>query len=337
MEERMILYGRGTVANGYVGPLTAPASVTVQACSASLTTTGSSTLAAGNVFVLVAADAGDLMSVAGVMHQGPTSTIAGSASVTVTAGQAVQVNIVTDVVGALGYNLYAASVVGGPYYYAGRTGYNVGYVVSQPSSGATTTSGAGDQSANATNYDGICTGLAVNGGYVKRLNASWSVTSPGGELQTAFASMYDATKSSPDEIIVGGFDRVGLSNALLNSPTTSAYRVVIGSADQAGVKVGAVVQSVLNETTGKEVSLVVNPWLPAGNCIIRSKTIPVPNSNISETFVMACVQDYSCVDWVPTQFTWDASTIVISTLCSYAPTYSGMIQGIQSVGVPQLG
>jgi hypothetical protein len=286
---------------------------------------------------LVAADAGDLMSVTGVMHQGPTTTINGSASVSVSAGQAVQVNVVTDVPAALGYNMFAASVQAGPYYYAGRTGYSTGYIVSQPTSGATTTSGAGDQAANPNNYDGMLTNLAANGGYVKRLNAPWSVTNPGVELQVAFASLYDQVKSDPDEILLNGFDRLALSNALLNSPNSNAYRVVIGSADQAGVKVGAVVQSLLNEVTGKEVNVVVHPWIPSGNCIIRSKSIPVPNSNISETFVMACVQDYAAIDWVPTQFTWDCSTIIISTLCSYAPIYSGVIQGIASAGVPQLG
>ena len=65
------------------------------------------------------------------MHQGPSTA---AASVSVSAGQAIQVTVGTDVTGALGYNLFVASVQAGPYYYAGRTGYNVGYIKSQPSS-----------------------------------------------------------------------------------------------------------------------------------------------------------------------------------------------------------
>jgi hypothetical protein len=337
MEERMICYGRGTTGNGYTGALGTPAGITLAAVSASVTTQGSSTLPSGTQWVLVAADAGDLLGITGSMHQGPTTTTGNAASVTVSSGQAVQVTIGTDVAGALGYNLYTASVQAGPYYYAGRTGYNVGYIVSQPTSGATTTSGAGDQSAVSTNYDGMLTNLAARGGYVKRLNAAWNTTNPGSELQTAFASLYDSTKADPDSIWLNGFDRMGLSNALLNNATTNAYRVFIGSADQSGARVGAVVQSLLNEVTGKEVSVNVHPWFPAGNCLIRSETLPIPDSNISETFALSCVQDYAAIDWVPTQFTWDCSTIIISTLCSYAPSWSGLLQGIQTTGVPQNG
>jgi hypothetical protein len=341
MEERMICYGRGTTGNGYTGALGTPSNITVAATSASVTTQGSSTLPSGNVFVLVAADAGDLLSVAGAMHQGPTSTLGGgggAASVNVSAGQAVQVNIGTDVAGALGYNLFAASVAAGPYYYAGRTGSNVGYIVSQPSSGPQTTSGAGDQSAVATNYDGMFTNLAANGGYVKRLNAGFSTTNPGTEFQTAFATLYDATKADPDEVWLNGFDRLSLSNALLNNATTNAYRVMIdNNGGMGGVAVGAVVQTLMNEVTGKAVSLNVHPWFPQGNALVRSSTLPIPDSNVGETFAVACVQDYAAIDWVPVQFTWDCSTVIISTLCSYAPTWSGVIQGIQSPGVPQSG
>jgi hypothetical protein len=244
VEERLILYGRGTTGNGYVGALTAP-SVSLSAVSASLAPAGVSTLASGSPFVIVAADAGDLLGTNGTtMHQGPTTA---AASVAVTSGQAIQVSVVTDAPGALGYNLFVASVAAGPYYYAGRTGYATGYVTNQPSSGPTTTSSAADQSAVATNFDGMLTNLAASAGYVKRLNAPFSTTSPGSEYQAIFASLYEATKADPDQIIINGFDRLQLSNALLSGPNVNAYRVFIDSSNDSGaVKVGAVVQTILN-------------------------------------------------------------------------------------------
>jgi hypothetical protein len=103
--------------------------------------------------VIVAADAGDLVGADGRLHDGP-STVA--ASVTgLCAGQAIQVTVGTDVAGALGYNLYVASVQAGPYLHAGRTGYNVGYISKQPLGGPTTTSGAVDASSFSNNYDGF--------------------------------------------------------------------------------------------------------------------------------------------------------------------------------------
>lgn len=334
VEERLILYGRGTTGNGYTGALGTPIGCSISAVSASLAPAGVSTLTSGSPFVIVAADAGDLLGTNGyTMHQGPTTT---AASVAVTSGQAIQVTVTTDVPGALGYNLFVASVQAGPYYYAGRTGFNTGYITSQPSSGPTTTSGATDQSAISTNFDGMLTNLAASASYVKRLNAPFSTTNPGSEYQAAFASLYEATKADPDQIIINGFDRLQLSNALLSGPTTNAYRVFIDSStDSSAVKVGAVVQTILNEVTGTAVDIMVHPWIPQGNSIVRSTTLPMPDSNISETFAMSVVQDYCQFQWPAVQFTWDSSTLVIGTLCSYAPTYSALLQGIQGVSVPQ--
>lgn len=302
LEERLFLYGRGTTGNGYVGALGTPGSVTLSAVSASLAPSGTSSLTSGSPFVIVAADAGDILSVNGTqMHQGPCTA---AASVAVTSGQAIQVTVGTDVPGALGYNLYVGSVAAGPFYYAGRTGYNVGYVTSQPTSGPSTTSSATDQSAVATNFDGILTNLAASATYVKRLNSSFSTTSPASEYQTAFADLYEQVKADPDEILMNGFDRLQLSNAILSGPTVNAYRVFIDDTTGVnGVKVGAVVQTVLNEVTGKAVDVNVHPWMPAGNSVIRSITLPMPNSNISETFAWAGPQDYAMINWVPTQFT----------------------------------
>ena len=109
VDERLILFGRGTTGNGYAGALGTPGSVTVQAVSASMAPGGTSSLQDSTTYwVSVAADAGDLLGTNGYsMHQGPATV---AASVTVAGGQAIQVTIGTDVPGALGYNLYVSSV-----------------------------------------------------------------------------------------------------------------------------------------------------------------------------------------------------------------------------------
>jgi hypothetical protein len=331
LDERLMIYGRGTTGNGYAGALGTPGSVTLSAVSASVAPGGSSTLGSGTAWVVVAADAGDLLGTNGTaMHQGPSTS---AASVSVSAGQAIQVTVGTDVAGALGYNLYVGSVSSGPFYYAGRTGYNVGYVTSQPSSGPTTTSGATDQSAVATNYDGLLTNVAASGGYNTRLNAPFSTTNPGAEYQVAFGSLYESVKADPQEIWMNGFDRLQLSNAIINNAANSAYRVFIPNSDMGGVKAGTVVQTLMNEVTGSEIPITVHPWFPQGNSLIRQKTLPIPDSNVSETSVMVLPQDYVAVQWPVVQFTYDASTFTIGTFCHYAPTWNGLIQGIQGVGI----
>jgi hypothetical protein len=335
LEERLMLFGRGTTANGYAGALGTPASVTLSAVNASVAPGASSSLTTGTYWVVLAADAGDMLGINGTtLHQGP-STLA--ASVAVTGGQAISASVGVDVVGALGYNIFVGSVQAGPFYYAGRSGWSQVYVTSQPTSGPSTTSGAADASAISTNFDGLLTNTSASGGYVKRLNAPWSTSSPGSELQTAFASMYESTKADPDRLLVNGFDRLGLSNAILSGPNVNAYRVTIDNSTQSpNVAVGAVVGSVLNEVTGKNVDLQVSPWLPQGNCLIQQQTLPTPMSNISETSVMSLVQDMAVIQWPAVQFTYDASSILLGTMCHYAPSYNAVIAGIQSTAIGQI-
>jgi len=332
LDERLMIYGRGTTGNGYAGALTAPAAITLSAVSASVSPNSTSSLASATYWVVVAADAGDLLGTNGTtMHQGPASS---AASVTVTAGQSIKVNIGTDVAGALGYNLFVGSVAAGPFIYSGRTGYNTGYINSAPASGPYTAAGAADQSAVANNYDGLLTNTAASGGYVNRLNAPFSTTNPGAEFQVAFGSLYESVKGDPEEIWLNGFDRLQLSNAIVNNAANSAYRVFIpNESGMGGVKAGTVVQSLLNEVTGSEVPLTVHPWFPQGNALVRQKTLPIPDSNVSETSVMVLPQDYVAVQWPVTQFTYDASTFTIGTFAHYAPAWNGLIQGIQGVGI----
>ena len=331
LDERLMIYGRGTTGNGYAGALGTPANVTTAAVNASVAPGGTSSIASGSVFVVVAADAGDLLGTNGTaMHQGPATA---QVAVATSSGQAVQVTVGTDVPGALGYNLYASSVSGGPYFYTGRTGYNVGYITSLSNSGPSVAASGADQSAVATNYDGLLTNTAASGGYTTRLNAPLSTTAPGAEYQTAFGSLYEAVKSDPEEIWMNGFDRLQLSNAIVNNAANSAYRVYIPNDAVGGVKAGTVVQSLMNEVTGTEVPITVHPWFPQGNSLIRQKTLPIPDSNVSETSVMVLPQDYVAVQWPVTQFTYDASTFEIGTFAHYAPSWNGLIQGIQGVGI----
>jgi len=329
MDERFDLYGRGTTGNGYAGALAAASITSAASVAASVAPAGSSTLTAATWWVAVAADAGDLLGTNGTtMHQGPVSA---GASVAVGAGNAIQIDIKADVAGALGYNLFIASASGGTYFYAGRTGYNVGFITSAPTSGPSTAASAADQSAVATNFDGLLTNIAASGGYVNRLNSTFSTSTPGIEFQTLFSTVYDSVKADPDEAWFNGHDRNQLSNALLAGSNVNNYKLYVQE-PAGGVTAGAVVQSIYNQVTGKVLDFYVHPWMPQGNVMVRSVTLPIPDSNVTETSVMAMVQDYVAIQWPVQQFTYDASTLEIGTMAHYAPAWSGLIQGVQQSG-----
>ena len=72
---------------------------------------------------------------------------------------------------------------------------------------------------------------------------------------------------------------------------------------------------------------------PQGQALIRQKTLPMPYSNITETTALATVQDFMQIAWPAVQFTYDSSLFWVSALCHYAPSYSGLIQGIAGNGI----
>lgn len=325
MDERLMAYGRGIAANGYAGPVGA-ATQSLSAVAGSVAPSGSSSLTAGTYWVVSAVDAGDI---GGVTHQGATTA---AASVAVTAGQAIEVAYTSEPVGALGYNMYIASASPGPFYYAGRTGYNTGFITTAPTTGASVAASAADASAIATNFDGVLTNTAASGGYVNRINTTFSTTTPGVEFQTAFSSLYDSVKADPDEAWLNGHDRNQLSNAILAGQNVNAYTVFIPDANTGAGRVGVVVDSILNQVTGKPVSIYVHPWFPQGNCLIRSTTLPIPDSNVSDTAVMALPQDYVAVQWPVQQFSYDSSAFEIGTMCHYAPAWNALITGIKQDG-----
>ena len=323
MDERLMLYGRGTTGNGYAGALAAPGSVT--AASASV----GGSLTSGVWTYVVASDAGDLLGTTGAFHQSATTA---EASVTVPASGAFTVTVGTDAAGALGYNVFVASVHGGPYFYAGRSGYNKILVQSATTTTASVAASSADASAVATNFDGLLTNIAANG-YTTRLNSTFSTSTPGVEFQNMFSSVWDSVKADPDEIWMNGHDRNQLSNALLAGNNVNNYAVRIVEPQNAnGVTVGAIVQGVVNQITGKEVEFNVHPWMPQGNALIRSRSLPIPDSNVSQTSVMSMVQDYAAIQWPAVQFSYDCSTISVGCMAHYAPAWSGVVSGIVQNG-----
>jgi len=323
MEEKMLLMGRGT-ASGFGGALAAPTTVTLTARAA---VTGETALGlTDKVTVFVTTDAG-AFGESVVSAQ----TVLGS---NLTSGQVVDVTV-NNVTGALGYKVYAAhgaaGVAAASCFYAGRTGSNLftlqGTIPTTGDNAGNHGAGA-DTSAYANGYDGIMAYVTgANSGYTKNLNGTFNAVSPGAEFQTAFASMYNNVKADPDEILFNGSDRKQLSELLKNSSSTN-YRLTLQQDEVGNAVIGSVITAIQNEVTGKIVPMTVHPWMPQGNTAILSYTLPIPDSQVSNTWEVVNVQDYTGINWPVTQFEYETSSYWYGTFVSYAPAWSGSITGI---------
>ena len=307
-EEKAFLYGRTTALAVPTVTLTARAKTASEVA-----------LPTSAVYVYASADAGSF-------GEGVASTVQ---TVTPTSGQVVDVTI-SYVAGAIGYNVYAGATTGNANAkFQGRTGsqtFTLQGTIATTGNTAPTT----DSSAPANAFDGIFAQTITGGGQVNNINGTFSTSNPGAEFQTVFAQGYQAVKADYDEILINGADRKQLSDAIKSAGSTSAYRINLSQNEVGDYVGGAVVGSIVNEVTGKNVPLTVEPWMEQGSAFVSSWTLPLPDSQISETWAWVGPQDYLGQSWPVIQQSYDFSTYVRGTLVGYAPTYNAVVTGIKA-------
>lgn len=321
LEERMLLMGRGASVSGFSGALSAPAiTITLRAPATGETAiSGAST----NLYVKATSDAGDF----------GQSVLSSSASVAASAGTVADVKITSTVTGAVGYRVYVGTGASAPadsaLYYDGRTGSRTFTIQGAlPTTGTAASTVTADTSSYANGYDGILpTVLGANSGYVKDINGSFNATSPGSEFQTLFASLYDAVKADPDEILFNGTDRKNLSELLKNSSSNN-YRLTLTQDEIGNAVMGSVITAIQNEVTGKVVPMTVHPWMPQGNTAVLSYSLPIPDSQVSNVWSVVNVQDYMGINWPVIDFQYQMSSYWQGTFVCYAPAWNGAITGI---------
>lgn len=328
-EERALLYARGTSGNGYAGAVSAP--VISVASSAS-----GGTVAAGTYFIKVTALSGGGETV--VSNEVNTGALSGGTN-------QFTITVATEPTGALGYNAYISTSTGTETFVASFVG-NTLIVLTTPAGGGAAMPGA-DSTANANAYDGFLTVQAdpAQSGYVKRVNGLiYNSVTPAsslgdGPFQDAFVSLYGANATTtqdkrladPDEVWIDGAIRRSLGDYVKSSAGgATGYRIALTEGDvTGGMTIGSVVSGIQNQTTGSMVDLNVHPYIYQGVALIRSKSLPVPDSEIANTAEVTNVQDYMSVEWPVLQMTYDQSTYWFGTLVHYAPGWSGLLIGMK--------
>jgi hypothetical protein len=331
MEERMMLYARGT-ASPYSGLIAAPTGIVASSPAA---VTGQTALAAGLYYIYITANAGISGSGFG------ESIVSAVASETVASGDVLGLTW-TAVSGAIGYNIYVGTATGtANCKYVGTANGNsaviqgaaalnlVGDNFAFSTTGAAASRADTNTSAYATGYDGILpTVLGANSGFNNNRNgAAFSTSNPGVEYQTVFYNLYNNVKADPDEILINGADRKQLSDSIKNGSTAN-YRLNLTQTETGDYVGGATIGALNNEITGKMVPLTVHPWLQQGVSPVLSYTLPIPDTEVSDVWAAINVQDYMGIQWPVVQFTYDFSTYFRGTFFCYAPAWNGAVSGI---------
>lgn len=365
-EEKALLYSRGPSANGYVGPIAAPTGLTASSAS----TGGTIAAATYSVFVTAVGGWGEsapsnVVTTSAITGTG-TITITGWPTLP-SGGVGWNVYVFTAATGSFFFQQFvaagsAAAVASGLVLtaYTTSTGSlaqnaadssaNVnGYdgfltVLLNPSlSGYVATYLANATAASSVNS---VAGLGQSGAPAQG-DGPWQTmfkalygagVEPGNYAQSGTATSYgQKLLADPDIVYLDGVIRSALGTFVehgggtgLSSGNPGGYRIMLTRDEVSGVQVGSVVTGMVNQTTGKAVDLEVHPYMPVGVSFAWSKTLPVPDSEVSNTFAVNNVVDYIGYDWPDIQFTYDFSTYQLGTFVPYAPAWSGAIVGLQA-------
>jgi hypothetical protein len=364
-EEKALLYSRGPTANGYTGPIAAPTGLTASSAS----TGGTIAAGTYSVFVTAAGGWGESApsNVVTTTAITGTGTITITAWPTLPSGSAGwNVYVFTAATGSFFFQQFvaagsAAAINSGlvltsyststgalPYNAADSSANVNGYdgfltVLLNPSvSGYVATYAANATAASSANS---IAGLGQSGAPPQG-DTPWQTmfkalygagVEAGNYAQNGTATSYgQKLLADPDVVYVDGVIRSALGTFVEHGGTSGSsgnpggYRIQISTDEISGVKVGSVVTGMVNQTTGKAVDLEVHPFMPVGVSFAWSKTLPVPDSEVANTFAVNNVVEYMGYDWPDIQFTYDFSTYQLGSFIPYAPAWSGAMVGLQA-------
>lgn len=283
--------------------------------------------------------------VTAVNYWGQTAASAASNSVTVSAGQVVDVTMAA-VPGALGYNIYTNNASAGYFLQASNVGgirftlQGTAATVTGPPSTDTGTGKGTRMEGVIPTLAGVSAGAGIypanwQGGYV---NNAVGTTLNYSTINTVLKQLWATTgnnpgsfKADPAELISSGIDIANLSDDVIAQGSATNYRLFIQQSETGGIQTGAAVDEFRNPLTRSIMKLVVHPWYQQGNADLLTYQLPQTWTNVANAWEMTCVQDYVSIAWPVIDATFRYSIFLFGSLIAHAPQYSAHLGGLQQV------
>lgn len=261
-----------------------------------------------------------------------------SASIAVNGGGSAQLinATVTAVRGAVAYAWYWG---------ASAAGATLGQITTVNKAVITTATGAGTQaystlpsSDNSTNnlvFDGLLTQAMKSGSnaYYRSLDgAALSTDNAGGivEIDVALKSFWDNYRLTPDTIWVSSDQALAISQKILATNSSGAYRIVVNM-EQGMIAGGVMVATYLNRFSmnGANVLKVrIHPNMPQGMILFTSRTLPYPVSGVGNVMCVRTRQEYYQIEWPLRTRKYEYGVYADEVLQHYFPPSMGVIANI---------
>jgi hypothetical protein len=149
------------------------------------------------------------------------------------------------------------------------------------------------------------------------------------ELNTAFKSMWDNYRVSPDELWCNSQEIASISKLVISGGGAPLYRFVMdglqgaaGSNDKNKINAGTIVGSIYNRYTmegGREIPIRLHPNMPPGSIMGWTQNLPYPMSNVTNVLEVRGQRDYYAVKWPPYTRSDEFGVYSRETLVNYFP------------------
>jgi hypothetical protein len=192
-----------------------------------------------------------------------------------------------------------------------------------------------DSSTNNLVFDGLLTQAmkAGSNSYYRSLDGDSLTTDNAGgivEIDVALKSFWDNYKLTPDTIWVSSQGALSISQKILASNSTGAYRIVVNM-EQGMIAGGVMVATYLNRfsMSGANVLKVrLHPNMPAGTILFTSNTIPYPVSGIGNVMQVRTRQEYYQIEWPLRTRKYEYGVYADEVLQHYFPPSMGVINNV---------
>lgn len=340
-EEMMLLGGNGTVALGTSGT----PSLTGSTTGGSLATATYSVICVALTlegYVNSSVAAGIPTSVTRTNADGSTDTFGGGS-----AQKSTNATVsITGPTGSITATVAAKRVAVAYAWYWGAAGSEVlgavttvnKVVITAAATGSQTASSlpSADNSACNLSFDGLLTQAmkAGSNAYYRSLDgASLNTDNAGGivEIDVALKSFWDNYRLTPDTIWVSSDQALAISQKILATNSTGAYRIVVNM-EQGAIAGGVMVATYLNRFSMNGANMLkvrIHPNMPQGMIFFSTNKLPYPVSGVNNVVQVRTRQEYYQIEWPLRSRKYEYGVYADEVLQHYFPPAMGVICNIQ--------
>ena len=212
------------------------------------------------------------------------------------------------------------------------------FTLSTAPSGTGNLPNAGNQTANALQFDGISTqaALAVGANWTDLKGAQ--LTAGVGsvvQIDAALETMFTGPKVAPSLLVCSGHEAQTIRNLILAAGTSvSTQRFLVDVGEGGAIRGGSIFMEYTNPYfPGMPIEVLAHPYMPQGTALLITEKLPpwYPNANIGTTWAIDTRREFYSIEYAIATASGRVKPIgvyVEEVLKGYFPTGTAVLAGI---------